>query len=404
MTAPPPCRKRNNPDGGAPRLRRPRGRAGRRLPAVRLRARAAARARRLRPERRRGRRDRGRGAGEPRSRRSRARSSTRRPPLARVDAVEIEPLQPRGETEFRSRSARPAAARALDSRGRRHLRRLPARALRPRRPPATATRSSTARSAARASRSSRGVPYDRPQTTMAGFPLCADCRREYEDPADRRFHAEPIACPVCGPRLSLPIEEAAQRLRDGADPRGQGARRLPPGVRRRRRGRRRAPARAQAARGQAVRGDDERAGALARPRRRRDGAPLLARAADRARLRRRPDAPVAPSVAPATPWLGVHAPVHAAPPPAARRGRRRARADERQPLRRADRLRGRRGPRAAGRHRRRVPRPRPADPPPLRGLGRPRRLSRSGARAATRPARSRCRSRRRARSSPSAPS
>ena len=43
---------------------------------------------------------------------------------------------------------------------------------------------------------------------MAGFPLCADCRREYEDPADRRFHAEPIACPVCGPQLSLPLEEA----------------------------------------------------------------------------------------------------------------------------------------------------------------------------------------------------
>ncbi len=52
------------------------------------------------------------------------------------------------------------------------------------------------------------VPYDRPNTTMAGFPLCADCRREYEDPADRRFHAEPIACPACGPRLSLPLEEA----------------------------------------------------------------------------------------------------------------------------------------------------------------------------------------------------
>src|SRR4051794_6363707 len=27
-----------------------------------------------------------------------------------------------------------------------------------------------------------GVPYDRPLTTMAGFPLCAACRREYEDP------------------------------------------------------------------------------------------------------------------------------------------------------------------------------------------------------------------------------
>jgi hydrogenase maturation protein HypF len=47
------------------------------------------------------------------------------------------------------------------------------------------------------------VPYDRPSTTMAGFPLCADCQREYDDPGDRRFHAQPIACPRCGPRLAL---------------------------------------------------------------------------------------------------------------------------------------------------------------------------------------------------------
>ena len=37
---------------------------------------------------------------------------------------------------------------------------------------------------------------------MAGFPLCPDCAREYADPMDRRFHAEPVACPVCGPRLT----------------------------------------------------------------------------------------------------------------------------------------------------------------------------------------------------------
>jgi hydrogenase maturation protein HypF len=48
-----------------------------------------------------------------------------------------------------------------------------------------------------------GIPYDRPNTTMAAFPLCPDCRREYGDPTDRRFHAQPIACPACGPRLRL---------------------------------------------------------------------------------------------------------------------------------------------------------------------------------------------------------
>ncbi len=45
------------------------------------------------------------------------------------------------------------------------------------------------------------LPYDRPQTSMARFPMCPDCLREYEDPLDRRFHAQPNACPVCGPKL-----------------------------------------------------------------------------------------------------------------------------------------------------------------------------------------------------------
>ncbi|MDO9310008.1 MAG: acylphosphatase, partial [Deltaproteobacteria bacterium] len=48
-----------------------------------------------------------------------------------------------------------------------------------------------------------GIPYDRPKTTMAAFPLCPACLGEYHDPADRRFHAQPIACPSCGPRMSL---------------------------------------------------------------------------------------------------------------------------------------------------------------------------------------------------------
>ncbi|MGP1385057.1 MAG: carbamoyltransferase HypF [Thainema sp.] len=49
----------------------------------------------------------------------------------------------------------------------------------------------------------RSLPYDRPHTTMAGFPLCPDCRREYEDPCDRRFHAQPNACSTCGPHVEL---------------------------------------------------------------------------------------------------------------------------------------------------------------------------------------------------------
>ena len=45
------------------------------------------------------------------------------------------------------------------------------------------------------------LPYDRPATSMAAFPMCDACREEYEEPTDRRYHAQSIACPDCGPRL-----------------------------------------------------------------------------------------------------------------------------------------------------------------------------------------------------------
>jgi len=38
---------------------------------------------------------------------------------------------------------------------------------------------------------------------MAGFDMCPRCAAEYADPADRRFHAQPNACPECGPTLRL---------------------------------------------------------------------------------------------------------------------------------------------------------------------------------------------------------
>lgn len=49
----------------------------------------------------------------------------------------------------------------------------------------------------------KDVPYDRPQTTMAPFPMCDECAAEYHDPLDRRFHAQPVACPHCGPHVWL---------------------------------------------------------------------------------------------------------------------------------------------------------------------------------------------------------
>lgn len=58
------------------------------------------------------------------------------------------------------------------------------------------------------------LPYDRPQTTMADFKMCPACQSEYEDPHDRRFHAEPNACPVCGPQLKL-TDSAGNTLAEG---------------------------------------------------------------------------------------------------------------------------------------------------------------------------------------------
>jgi hydrogenase maturation protein HypF len=49
----------------------------------------------------------------------------------------------------------------------------------------------------------KSIPYDRPNTTMSGFSMCDKCSGQYENVEDRRFHAQPVACPVCGPRIKL---------------------------------------------------------------------------------------------------------------------------------------------------------------------------------------------------------
>ena len=72
------------------------------------------------------------------------------------------------------------------------------------------------------------IPYDRDKTSMVDFPLCKECREEYEDPNNiRRFHAQGISCPECGPRVWLvdadgrliecrdPISEAARLINEG---------------------------------------------------------------------------------------------------------------------------------------------------------------------------------------------
>lgn len=74
----------------------------------------------------------------------------------------------------------------------------------------------------------RGLPYDRPKTTMKDFPLCGPCDKEYRDPYDRRYHAQPVSCYQCGPTLFFhdpegktgkledsSLEMISQKIREG---------------------------------------------------------------------------------------------------------------------------------------------------------------------------------------------
>lgn len=71
------------------------------------------------------------------------------------------------------------------------------------------------------------LPYDRKNTSMSVYEMCPLCRAEYENPDNRRFHAQTICCPDCGPKLVLldrngnpadavhPINTARQLLLEG---------------------------------------------------------------------------------------------------------------------------------------------------------------------------------------------
>jgi hydrogenase maturation protein HypF len=176
-----------------------------------------------------------------------------------------------------------------------------------------------------------GVPYDRPATTMAGFRMCADCTREYGDALDRRFHAQPNACPACGPRVALLDGSGAPSAAPGAaaDPIGALGRALAEG----------AVAAVKGIGGYHLACDATSSEAVRtlRLRKRREEKPLavMVRSLDEARAlaelgpaeeallasverpivlcRRRPDAPLAPELAPGSPLVGLmlpYAPLH----------------------------------------------------------------------------------------------
>ena len=228
------------------------------------------------------------------------------PSLARVDAITAEALPPRGETEFAIETSAAGGRSAL----------IPAdvatcdECLRELFDPADRRYGYPFVNCTQCGPRFtivRTVPYDRANTTMAGFPPCAECRREYENPADRRFHAEPVCCPGCGPRLSLPLENAVELLRGGAilAVKGLGGWHLACDAAaeevvsrlRARKQREDKPFALMSARPELLAELDDAERALLESRER----PIVL-------LRRRPDAAVAPSVAPGNPWLGVMLP------------------------------------------------------------------------------------------------
>lgn len=47
------------------------------------------------------------------------------------------------------------------------------------------------------------LPYDRDNTAMNEFAMCQACKDEYNDPNNRRYHAQPTSCNDCGLTLSF---------------------------------------------------------------------------------------------------------------------------------------------------------------------------------------------------------
>ncbi|MCF6200510.1 MAG: carbamoyltransferase HypF [Hydrogenimonas sp.] len=125
------------------------------------------------------------------------------PKLARIDRIDIEPIKPLFENEFKILSSKKDGSKSTpisadisvcdrclsemrDPANRRYL--YPFINCTDCGPRYTITHT---------------VPYDRPNTSMASFKMCKECEKEYKDPSSRRYHAQPIACDKCGPQTIL---------------------------------------------------------------------------------------------------------------------------------------------------------------------------------------------------------
>jgi hydrogenase maturation protein HypF len=127
------------------------------------------------------------------------------PPLARIDRIQVEELEPKGFTEFQIVHSQPLEGAfqpispdvSICQDCERELRDPGDR--RYRYPFINCTNCGPRFTII------KDIPYDRPKTTMAPFEMCPQCLAEYHDPRDRRFHAQPVACPACGPNVWLEI-------------------------------------------------------------------------------------------------------------------------------------------------------------------------------------------------------
>ena len=191
-------------------------RPGRRLPAVRLAARDRARPRRPGPQR-------GRAGGDPRLPGAPAaldafvrRLQSDAPPRARVERVTVTPLDAATRRDAGSavrdrRERRRGRRRAPLPAGHRHLRRLPARAVRPGRPALPLPVHQLHQLRARGPRSSTSCPTTGPSTTMRGLPALPGLRRGVRGPGEPALPRRAGRLPGLRAAPGLPADRAPRR-------------------------------------------------------------------------------------------------------------------------------------------------------------------------------------------------
>lgn len=137
------------------------------------------------------------------------RLATEAPPLARIGEIERTPVAPRGATSFEIRQSATEPDRrqpvspdvALCAACEREL--FDPENRRYRYPFITCTDCGPRFTVIEA------MPYDRERTSMRAFTQCRACLQEYRAPGDRRYHSQSNSCPACGPRAWL--EETARK-------------------------------------------------------------------------------------------------------------------------------------------------------------------------------------------------